>query len=240
MYRLALELLTQAPLLIEVESKAARGRRLRSCEAPAATRAAELALVPDASALDGLCTIIAARLGELLGNQPAAVAGVAEGVHQMRIAIRRLRTAFALFKPHLEPRTTGRFAAELKRLGRVLGEARDWDVFCLETLPEALRGQPGAAWEPVLREAAEAERCRAHCRVREEFARPALTSLTLGMAAWLEDGRAEPKLVGDGRLERPITATTSPLLGRSPARSTNAAGRSKGAPARSSIPCVRR
>ena len=158
--------------------------------------------------------MMAGRLGELLANQPAAVAGVPEGVHQMRIAIRRLRTALALFEPHLEPHTAAQFGAELRRIGQVLGGARDWDVFCLETLPKALRDGPGAAWEPALREAAEAARGEAGRGVGQEFGQPALTSLALGLAAWLEDARAVPALVGDGRLQRPLSKIASPMLER--------------------------
>ena len=87
--------------------------------------------------------IVAAGLGHLVANQPAAAAGDPEGVHQMRVAIRRLRTALVLFETHLEPHATARFEAELKRLGQVLGEARDWDVFCLEHFAEGVRGRAG-------------------------------------------------------------------------------------------------
>src|SRR5262249_54536724 len=115
LYRLGLELAAQFPLLIEVGGKAARGHRLRSGQAPSDTKARDVVVSPDADTLDGFGTILAARLGELLANQPAADAGDVEGVHQMRIAIRRLRTALVLFAPHLESHTAERFAAELRR-----------------------------------------------------------------------------------------------------------------------------
>ncbi len=53
-------------------------------------------------------------------------------VHQMRVAVRRARSALALFPPVADgPRA----ADSLKRLGHMLGPARDWDVFMTETAP---------------------------------------------------------------------------------------------------------
>jgi CHAD domain-containing protein len=132
----------------------------------------------------------------------------------MRVAIRRLRTALVLFGTHLEPHATARFAAELKRLGRALGEARDWDVFCLDTLPEALDDAPEAGWEHLLRDSAETERQAAHRRVEEEIGRPALTGFVLGMAAWIEDGSARPALLGDKRMGRRLAKLAPELLDR--------------------------
>ena len=233
--RLVLKLLEQSPALIDVERKAARGRRLGAGVAPPTAKAARLAVAPEASGLDGFRTVMTSRLGELLANQPAAV-GVPEGIHQTRVVIRRLRTALDLFEPHLEPRAAARFAAELRRIGQVLGGTREWDVFCLETLPKALCDGPGAAWEPALREAAAAAPGKAGRGVGQEFGQPALTSLALGLAAWQEDARAAPALVGDDRLQRPLSKIASPLLERWPARWPSAAGTSGDASPRSCMP----
>ena len=55
----------------------------------------------------------------------------------MRVAIRRLRSLLVLFERFLEPHVSERFEEELRRLGQVLGVARDWDVFLTDTLPRA-------------------------------------------------------------------------------------------------------
>ena len=156
-----------------------------------------------------------AGLGHLVANQPAAAAGDPEGVHQMRIAIRRLRTALVLFETHLEPHTTQRFEAELKRLGRVLGEARDWDVFCLETVPEALDDVPecqlGASAAAGRRESS-AKRPIAGSRRRSE-GRPSPASSW----AWRhgsKTGRANPALLGDKRMRRRLAKLAPELLDR--------------------------
>ena len=214
LYRLALDLHATVPLTIAPESKADRGYRLRTGQAPIARKAPDLDLDRGIGVPGAFREIVAAGLGHLLANQPAAAAGDPEGVHQMRVAIRRLRTALVLFGAHLEPHTTHRFGAELKRLGRVLGEARDWDVFCLDTLPRALDDAPGASWGHLLLEAASAERRVAHQRVEEEIERPALTGFVLGMMAWAEDGSVRPALLGDKRLRIRLVKLAPELLDR--------------------------
>jgi CHAD domain-containing protein len=94
----------------------------------------------------------------------------------MRIAVRRLRTVLSLFHPHIGQDEEDRFTDALRRLGRILGEARDWDVFCSETLKNAEGDVPGPLLM-ALRNAAEAERQAAHSRLNDEFAQPYLTRL---------------------------------------------------------------
>jgi len=211
LYRLALELHGQMQSPLEVEPKAARGYRLRTGQAPQPVRISAPTLDGEVDLAGGLRQIFGTALRHLLANQPAASFGDVEGVHQMRIAIRRLRTAFVLFKPHLRSAEISQFEDELQRFGRMLGEARDWDVFCLETLPAALRHGTEESWRRLLGQAAEAERTAAHRRLREEFAGPALTGLALGLAAWIE---GEAELLGDvARAER-LSAVAPPLLDR--------------------------
>ena len=93
LYRLALALHAASPIAVEVESKAARGYRLRERSAPQADKPAPPALDPKIRAADGLRDIVANGLSHLLMNRAAALAGDAEGIHQTRVAIRRLRSA---------------------------------------------------------------------------------------------------------------------------------------------------
>ncbi|MDP9811313.1 inorganic triphosphatase YgiF [Rhizobium tibeticum] len=51
-----------------------------------------------------------------------------EALHQARVALRRLRSAFSLFKPILSGEEPGRLNAEVRWLASVLGEARNVDV----------------------------------------------------------------------------------------------------------------
>jgi triphosphatase len=134
LYRLALELNSAIPFDIEVESKAARGFRIKEGSPPKASKPSEMRLNSDEPAIEALRAIIEETLGHLLANQPAALAGDPEGVHQVRVAVRRVRSALRLFSPHLESHAKRLFEDELRHAGQTIGEARDWDVFCDEIM----------------------------------------------------------------------------------------------------------
>ena len=77
-----------------------------------------------------------------------------EFVHQARVALRRLRTGLRIFRSVLPPRFAAHWSNEWKLLTNQLGDARNWDVFATEWMPELMdSGQPAA---DVSHEAAEA------------------------------------------------------------------------------------
>ena len=67
----------------------------------------------------------------------------AEAVHQMRVAVRRARSAISIFRTAVQPGALDTINDRLRALGRQLGPSRDWDVFADETIPairQALAG----------------------------------------------------------------------------------------------------
>ncbi len=137
LHRLALELAGSVPLSIEPASKAERGARLAGHQGRGAVKYEDVALRRTKSAAEAFDRILDAAIGHLRVNLEPAARGQPEGIHQLRIATRRLRAAIALFKPLLAPEAAARFNDALRRSGRVFGAARDWDVFVTETLPAA-------------------------------------------------------------------------------------------------------
>lgn len=214
LYRLASEVLLAVPgALLSTESKAARGWQLAAKAPRRAEKAGEVTLRPEMTVAEAVRAVIGSCLRQLMANEPLARTGAAdgsrmEGVHQMRVAIRRLRAGLRLFGPLLEPHATGRFEGELRRLGQVLGAARDWDVFCEETLPEAGKEEGTAEWIALLRPAAEECRAEAHADMLEELRRPALGALVLGLAGWAED----PAVLGGAAVGRPLAEVAPELL----------------------------
>ena len=228
LYRLALDLHRVAPFTIGTESKAERGQRLLTGEGPHSVETDPPPLDPRAPGLDAVRRIIGAGLGHVLANQTAASARDVEGVHQARVGIRRLRTALAMFGKHLEPHATTHFEAELKRLGRVFGQARDWDVFCTEVLALAATDERARPWTDALRDPAEALRQAAHRSVEDELQQPALTAFVLGMAAWIEPDEQGQVAMGHGKLDRPLAKLAPALLDRMARRAAKRGGHVKG------------
>ena len=214
LYRLALALLSATPLAVEVESKAARGYRLMDKSIPRPEKPEALELGRKVRGVEGLRTIIANGLGHLLANQPSAVGRDAEGIHQTRVAICRLCSALRMLEPRLEPHVTALFQDELRRIGRVIGEARDWDIFCLQTLPKSFAELDDAGLAEVTRKAAEARRAAADERCRRELTASSFTALVLSMAAWAEAGQDMRRAVGDRRLKRRLSRQAPDLLDR--------------------------
>ena len=172
LYRLALELNLAVPFDIEVESKAARGFRLKEGLPPQAIKPSTMRLNSDDPAIEALRAIVEETLGHLLANQPAALAGDPEGVHQVRIAVRRIRSALRLFSPHIEQHATRLFEDALRHAGRTIGEARDWDVFCDEILPQVSETAEARKFAEMMRAPAEARRAAAHQRCVRQRASP--------------------------------------------------------------------
>jgi CHAD domain-containing protein len=75
-----------------------------------------------------------------------------EELHDMRVATRRMRAAFEVFRDAFEPKAVKRHLKGLKATGRTLGRVRDLDVFIdkaqqyLDTLPQEER----SGLEPLL------------------------------------------------------------------------------------------
>jgi CHAD domain-containing protein len=80
----------------------------------------------------------------LLTQDPQARVDAVDGVHQMRVATRRLRTCLATFRPLFDSDVTDPVRAELAWLGTELGAVRDAEVI-RDHLLEDLARQPSEA-----------------------------------------------------------------------------------------------
>jgi CHAD domain-containing protein len=103
----------------------------------------------EAEAAQGMKLVLLGRLEEMCELRDAALDWTSdEGVHDMRVASRRLRSALRDFRPHLRAgRRLDAARAELKRLAGALGAVRDEDVAirALEKLREKADEQSASA-----------------------------------------------------------------------------------------------
>jgi inorganic triphosphatase YgiF len=130
LYDLGLELVEIAPLRIGTQSKSDRGYGLAFGLAPNSTKATPPAINAEHTVDDVIGMLLGSCQHHLLANQAVAeLSADPEGVHQMRVALRRMRTISTLLQQQLDLSSPEVFNSEAKWLGKLLGAARDWDVF---------------------------------------------------------------------------------------------------------------
>ena len=170
----------------EVASKAERGYALAGAAARQPVKASASPIADDMSPVEAFRAIALSCLTQLQANELGAVAGEnPEYVHQARVAIRRLHSAFNLFAPVLNPDFVAVYSTRWRDLASGLGSARDWDVFLNETLApleEAFPGDPDLA---VLRARGEATKARAQASAAVALRQRAYSQLLLAFSAAL-------------------------------------------------------
>ncbi len=211
LYRLALQLAETAPMWIGAESKSARGWSLRNGHGSGAIGLSKPKIAKRMSAAAGLHQIIGALLGHLSANIQPTFSGDPEALRQMRGALRQMRALFRLFAPLLNPDEIARLTAPLPQFAQTFGTARDWDVFCVQTLPTVITCLPELDWTdlPAL---ANAERTATHAAVHEAICGRHLTNLILEIALWSETCLAMQPDGGTKQLTRRLAKIAPALL----------------------------
>ncbi len=182
------------PLRLGVCSKSERGYALAAGERPAAFKAEPVRLDPDGNIRDAFVLIAQGCIRQFRCNETLLMeSGAAPALHQARVGLRRLRSAFSLFKPLLAgDARVKRLRAELGWLAGELGEVRNVDVL-IKRADGNLKDQLVAA------------RARIFDHARGQLASARSRRLMIDLAEWLA--------LGDWRL-RPADRA---LADRSPA-----------------------
>jgi triphosphatase len=124
------DLAATIPLLPPLASLAEEARALGTGTLPRPPRLGPPVLDPALSVEDTLRHVIGHLAAVLAWHVPIALAGQhPAGVHQMRVALRRMRSAIRAFRPAVDGPALRAVDGRLKALASLLGPARDWDVF---------------------------------------------------------------------------------------------------------------
>ena len=131
----ARKIVRQAPVKIGVMAKSERGFALADEKRNVPAKAMPVVLGARMSVSEGFAIVAASCLKHFRVNEPLLIAERdPEALHQMRVAIRRLRSALWLFRPAVRDSKLVGFEDQLRRFTRELGAARNIDVI-LATLP---------------------------------------------------------------------------------------------------------
>ena len=164
-------------------------------------RAARLVLRPGMTPEQAMRRMAGAGLRQFEVNRQGALeSDDPELVHQMRVALRRLRTALRIFHHTSADQAQHKWDTALRALARVLGVQRDWDVFAAEILPEWHWGEPARA---AVQAALDQRRVRTNAEITSARTRVLVSELK----AWLAEpgeyaGKAALRDYAGRRLEQ--------------------------------------
>ena len=176
LFTLARQIDAVVPLRLGVLTKSQRGYQLTR---PVMTvfNAEPLGLINDRTAAQAFQQIVQICLRQFRLNESLLQQGRnIEALHQARVALRRLRSAFSIFKPLLDRDDAVSLRGELKWLASELGDARNLDVLL------------GRLTVGSLRQRLESARHNAYAKVDVTFASSRVRGLMLDLAQWAAIG----------------------------------------------------
>jgi triphosphatase len=204
--RVARRLARGVPITYEPLAKSERGYALLEGSLGRPVFARSTLIPPSATTEDAFVTIGFECLRHFAANEAAVRRADPEGIHQMRVGLRRLRAALSLFKDLLQGSDFRKLKGELVWLGKQLGPARDYDVLVSKTLGPLRSSHPDkqefAALENDLDNRCKAGWAAAKAAVEGERYRRIL----LDTALWLFDGdwRNNPDALETSLRKQPI------------------------------------
>jgi len=221
LFDLARQLLESVPARPLTLSKSERGVRLASGDGLRPVKARVPALNPRQGVAEAFQAIARSCLDHLLVNEQCLLAtGDGEAIHQMRVALRRLRSGLRVFRPVVDGPRLAEIALELRWLLEQLGPARDAEVLRAEILAPVRNAAPDDAGLAALDAAAGRDLAGrldvAVAAVRDRR----FAALVLDLGAWIESGDwlGRPGAPLRPRLAAPITPFALRRLGKASRR----------------------
>jgi len=164
-----------APVRLGVLSKAERGYRLTG-SAPTMFKAEPVLLVDGMTAAQAFGTVAQSCIRQYRLNEALLMTEVGAGaLHQARVALRRLRSAFSIFRPIIGE-SGAALAVDLRWLTSELGEARNLGVLLA-------RARSGPLYDRVA-----LARDAAYRHVGQVLAMPRTRQLMLDLVEWIARG----------------------------------------------------
>ena len=186
LFELAEVLLEIVPFELETVSKAEQGYRLLTgyTDRPVKGVAPELAIT--GTLAGALQTLIWSCLLHLQGNLRGAMSSDdAEYLHQMRVALRRLRVVLRMAEKFRADESLSILNKEVAALCVALGRIREWDVFIEQSVQPMCARMAGHAGLQAMLATSERQRDACYAELRGERQARELQQLILRFAIWM-------------------------------------------------------
>ena len=203
LYRMGRLIAATLPVRLISGSLSERALDLLEGRQPTFAKAIPAKLPKDCSAEEALVATVANCLAHLTANEACAVAMAdPEGVHQMRVALRRLDASLKVFRRLIPDGQRRRLKRRIKNVAEALGPARDWDVFIEDLVRPVAADLPSDDDLLLLRGAAAQQRAVEYRKVRRVLGPQPYTEMRLDLAAWLNERewRQQPVTESSARL----------------------------------------
>jgi len=176
------------PTRLHLRTKSDAGYALAAGPSEAWMRADKLVLSAEMSAGDALAAIVQNCLSHLTSNDSCAVLNLhEEGVHQSRVALRRLRSALQIFEPVLPGDKLQTLTEEVRWFASAMGPARDLDVLEDDLLDPVKDGLDDASLIDGLAARAEELKADAYGAVREALTSKRYGDFLITLCAFAQD-----------------------------------------------------
>ncbi|HEY4162065.1 MAG TPA: CHAD domain-containing protein [Dongiaceae bacterium] len=193
LYDLATRVLEAAPVSLGTASKAQRGYALAFGTPPATLKARPSRLGKGDSVDDAIALMLDDCLVQVLANYAAAQdPRLTEGVHQMRVGLRRLRAMLGLLAKEIPAASFRTFDIEAEALADALGPARSHDAL-RESIEAETTATKTATAETMTAETDRQALCetiglsrnKVHAKLRKALKSPVHARILLSLAGWV-------------------------------------------------------
>jgi inorganic triphosphatase YgiF len=178
-----------APLKLALKSKSEQGYDLIADRPARAFHGSKIILQHDTSIAAAFQVIARSVLRHIAANEPAVSAADPDGVHQMRVGVRRLRAAIAVFSELLDCKQTEQIKRDLKWLAGKLAPVRDLDVFLRGKIQSFECSDSPTAGLPELKSELTYRRDIAAESAKAAIATGRYRLLIFSILQWIEDGK---------------------------------------------------
>ena len=188
LFKIARDITDIVPAQLDVKSKSERGYDLIEKTPVAAEKACDPGLSAGMSTGRAFTLIGRACLRHLVVNVPATINRNSEALHQMRVALRRLRAAISSFSDVVSDDRVNTIKTELRWLAQEFGPARDLDTLLLEVIRPLRKQHPNEPGLLSINRMFARRRLKGFRRAQEAVQSARFRTLVLDAAEWVEAG----------------------------------------------------
>ncbi|KWV52261.1 hypothetical protein AS156_11070 [Bradyrhizobium macuxiense] len=186
LFRIAKALERKTGAELDLRSKSDLGYELADREEPVVVSAESVVLDSAFTAAEAFRVIARSAFRHFSSNADAVREGEAEGIHQMRVGLRRLRAAISLFSRMLVGPSTEEVKVQLKWLTNELAAARELDVFVRDDIEPASHDALLRRGGKAIRQEFSERRDRAFARARMATSSARYRTMLIDTLQWIE------------------------------------------------------